>query len=77
MHYNKIENSTATGPHCTTNGFKVPFFMPYLSSSKIISHHFHVDNNKGESVIGHDMIIDRKLMVQLGLFEDFRCQLLQ
>ena len=51
--------------------------MPELSSSKINNHHFHVDNEKGDSDIGYDMIIGRDLMVQLGLTADFKRQLLQ
>ena len=51
--------------------------MPGSSSSKIINNRFHVDNKKGESGIGYDMIIGRDLMVQLGLTADFKCQVLQ
>ena len=46
---------------------KVPFRMKYFSSSKIITHHFHVDNAGGDSRMGYDMIIGRELMAQLGL----------
>ena len=51
--------------------------MPEFSNSKTINHHFHVDNNKGESGIGYDMIIGHELMVQLGLTDNFKRQLLQ
>ena len=51
--------------------------MPEFSSSKIISHRFHIDNNEGESGIGYGMIIGRNLMVQLGLSVYFKCQNLQ
>ena len=51
--------------------------MPFFSSSKIIQHHFHVNNDKGELGIGYDMIIGRDLMLQLGLSNDFKCQVLQ
>ena len=51
--------------------------MPEFSSSKIIQHRLHVDNNIGESGIGYDMIIGRDLMVRLGLSADFKRQLLQ
>ena len=44
---------------------------------KIINHQFHVNNDKGESGIGYDMIIGRDLMVQLGLTAYFKCQVLQ
>ena len=43
---NKLEYSTAAGLCCKTHDNKVPFFMPELSSSRIIEHHFHVDNKK-------------------------------
>ena len=56
---------------------KVPFCMPELSNIKIILHHFHTNNNEGESGIGYDMIIGRDLMVQLGLLADFKRQVLQ
>ena len=74
---NKVEYSTAAGVYCTTHDVKVPFCMPELSRSKIINHCFHVDNHKGKSGIGYDMIIDHDLMVQLGLTSDFKRQLLQ
>ena len=51
--------------------------MLEFSSSKIINHHFHVDNYEGESGIGYDMIIGHDLMVQLGLAEKFKRQFLQ
>ena len=51
--------------------------MPEFSSSKIINHSFHIDNDKGESGIGYDMIIGRDLMVQLGLTSNFKRQILQ
>ena len=51
--------------------------MPELSSNKIINHLFHVDNDKGESGIGYDMIIGRDLIVQIGLTATFKRQVLQ
>ena len=51
--------------------------MPEFSSSKIITHCFHVDNDKGKSGIGCYMIIGRDLMVQLGLTANFKRQVLQ
>ena len=51
--------------------------MPEFSSSKIINHCFHVNNDKGESSIGHGMITGRDLIVQLGLTVKFKRQLLQ
>ena len=71
MRSNKVEYSADAGVYCTTPDVKVPFCMPGYSSSKIINHLFHVNNDKGESVIGYDMIIGRDLMVQLGLMADF------
>ena len=77
MWYNKVEYSTTAGVYCTTHDVKVPFCMPEFSSSKIINHRFHVDNNKGESGIGYDIIIGRGLMVQIDLKADFKRQILQ
>ena len=51
--------------------------MPEFSIRKTINHPFHVDNDKGESGIGYDMIIGRDMMVQLGLTTKFRIQFLQ
>ena len=51
--------------------------MPEFSSSKIINHRFHANNDKGESGIGYDMIIGRNLMVKLGLTAGFKRQVLQ
>ena len=51
--------------------------MPHFSSSKIIEQLFHVDNDKGESGIGYDMIIGCDLMIQLDLMANFKCQVLQ
>ena len=50
--------------------------MPELYTIKIINHRFHVDNNKGESGVGYDMIIFRDLMVQLGFTSKFKYQIL-
>ena len=52
-------------------------FMPEFSSSKTTLHHFHVDYNEGDSGIGYNMIIFRSLMLQLGLSEEFKHQVLQ
>ena len=41
-----------------------------------MNHHFHVDNNKGESGLGFDMIICRDLIVKLGLTDEFKNQVL-
>ena len=51
--------------------------MPGFSRRKIIEHPFHVDNDKGESGIGYDIIIGHDLMVQLGPLADFKRQVLQ
>ena len=40
-------------------------------------HYFHIDNNKGDPVIGYDMIIGIDMMVQIGLTAAFKDQLLQ
>ena len=55
----------------------MPVFIPYFSSSNIILHRFHVDNNEGKSGIVYGIIIVRNLMVQLGFSEDFKRQVLQ
>ena len=62
--------------YCTTPDVKVPFFMPVFSISNIINHRFHVNKDKVDLVIGYDLIIDRDLMVQLGLTDDFKSQVL-
>ena len=67
----KVEESTATGTYCTMHDVKVPFCMPCFSFRKIVSERFYVDRNKGESLIGYDMIIDCDLMVQLGISDNF------
>ena len=77
MRSNKVEYSTSAGVYCTTHDVKVPFCVPELSISNIINHRFRVDNDKGESGIGYDMIIGRDLMVQLGLTAHFTRQELQ
>ena len=51
--------------------------MTELSISKIINHCFHVDNDKGDSGIGYDMIIGYDLIVQIGITADFQRQVLQ
>ena len=77
MRSNKVEYSKATVPYCMTYDTKVPFCMPSFSSIKIIFHRFHIVTNKGEPGIGYEMIIGNDLMVQLGLLEKNKCQLLQ
>ena len=67
MNSKKVGYSTAAGPYCTTHEAKVPFCMPDFSRRKIIFHRFHVDNNEVELVVGYDIIIRCKLMVQIGL----------
>ena len=74
---NKVECITAAGVYYTTHDVKVPFCMTKFSSSKMINHRFHVDNNKGDSGIGYDMIIGRDLMVQIGPAAEFKHQVLQ
>ena len=77
MCYNKVEYITTAGVYCTTQDDKSIFCMPEFSGSKIFNHCFHVDNDKGESGKGYDMIIDRDLMVQLDLTAKFKQQVLQ
>ena len=56
---------------------KYLFDFPEFSRTRIIEHHFRVDSNKGESGIVYDVIIGYDLMVQLGLKDDFKRQVLQ
>ena len=77
MRSNRVEYNTAAGVYCTTHDVKVPFCMLEFSGSKKINHRFHIDNDKGESGIGYDMIIVRELMVQLGLAANFKRQVFQ
>ena len=63
MRSNKVDYSTAAGVYLTMHDVKVYFCMPDFSSSNIINHRFHVNNNKGESVIGYGIIIDNNMMV--------------
>ena len=51
--------------------------MPEFYSSKIIFHRFYVDKNEGELEIGYEMIIGHELMVQLGLSDGFKRQVLE
>ena len=77
MRSNKVEYSKSAGMYCTTHDINVSFYMPDFSISKIIKHHFHVNNDKGDSGIGYDMIICRDLMLKLVLAADFKHQVLQ
>ena len=77
VHSNKAECSTAARSYCTTHDAKVPFCMPYFSSSNMILQHFIVDNNEDESGIGCDMIMGRDPMAQIILSVDFKHQFLQ
>ena len=71
MRSNKVECIIADGVYLTTHDVKVPFFIPDVCSRKIMNHSFHVNNDKGESGKGYDIIIERDLMVQLILTADF------
>ena len=77
MRYNKVEYIAAADVYCTTHSVKVPFCMLEYFSSKIMNDCLHVDNNNGELDIVYDMIIGHELMVQLGLMDDFKRQILQ
>ena len=69
-----VQPLTCTAQHMTSKWISL---MPEFSSSKIINHHFHVNNNKGDLGIGYSMIIGRDLMVQIGLTANFKHQFLQ
>ena len=77
MRSNKVEYSTDDGMYYTTHDAKVPFCTPDFSSIKTINHCFRVNNDKGESGIGYDIIIGRDLMLYLGLTDNFKHQVLQ
>ena len=61
----------ADGPYVTTHDVKVPFSISDFSGRNVIMHHIHVDNNKGESRIGYDMIIGCELIVHLVMKANF------
>ena len=77
MNYHKVEYSTAAGLYHMTYDVKLEFYMSEISSSNIILHQFHVDNNEGESGNGYGMIIGRNLMVKIVLSAEFNFQVLQ
>ena len=77
MRSNKVEYSTSAGLYCTAHDVKVDFCMPDFSSSKIIEHHFHVNNKNGELGIDYDMMTGRDMMVDLILSTNFKNQVLQ
>ena len=66
-----------TGKYFTTHDVKVKFCMQEFSSSKIILHRFHVDNNKGESGVGYNIIFGSGQMLQIELMANFKRQVLQ
>ena len=63
IHSNKVEYSTDAVTYWTTHDVKVSLIMLEFSSSKIILHHFHDNNNEGELGVYYDIIIGRDLMV--------------
>ena len=77
MRFNNVEYSTATGVYCTAHDVKVNFCMTEFSSSKIINHLFHVENNNSKLGIGYGMIIGFDLMIQIGLTADFKRHVLK
>ena len=74
---NKLEYITDNGVYFLTHDIKVTFCMPEFYISKIFNHRFRVDKDKGKSGTGCGMIICRDLMVQLGLTDDFKRQVLR
>ena len=77
MRSNKVEYSTDAGTYCVMHDIKVSFCMPEFSSSKIIFHRFHIDNDEGKLGIDYEIIIVCDLMVQLGLTANFKRQVFQ
>ena len=63
--------------YCKTHEVNVPFCMSDFLSSKIINHHFRVNNDKGESGIRYEIIIGCDLMVNLVLTADSDHQVVQ
>ena len=77
MSSKKLEYSTGAWTYCTTHDVRVPFCLPEFSSTKITSKKFHVDNNEVKASIVYDTIIGHELMLQIGLLEYFKHQVLQ
>ena len=69
MHYvckmrsDKLDYITAVSMYCTYNDIEVTFCMEKFSTSYIVNHRFHDDNDKCKFSIGYDMIIGHELMV--------------
>ena len=72
-----MESIASAGLYFTTHGVNMSFVMPEFSSSRIINHHSHVNNDKGKPYICHEMLIGCALTVQLILLSDFKRQVLQ
>ena len=68
---NKFKYIIVSGPYNIAHEVKVPFRMTEISSSKIITPHFHVYNAEDDAGISYDMVIGCDLMVQLGLKSNF------
>ena len=57
IYFNKVKYSTSAVTYCKTHDVKVPYCVPEFSSSKIVLHCFHFDNNEVELLIGYNIII--------------------
>ena len=55
----------------------MPFLLAEFSIRKITTHHFHVDDEKGYTYIGYDMIIGYNLMVNLELISNVKSKVLE
>ena len=58
-------------PYKTTHDVKVPFNMPELSSKKMITNSFQVENAQDGTGIGYATIKGHDTMVELGLKAKF------
>ena len=66
-----------SGPCKTTHDVKVPFNMPELSSRKMITNSFQVENAQDGTGIGYATIKGHDMMVKLGLKAEFGRQIME
>ena len=68
---NKITYDTAGGDYSTKHDVKINFTLPEFSSSKIITHRFHIDDDRKHNNLGYDMIIGQDIMRKIGCITDY------
>ena len=71
---NTVQPQDCITQHMTS---RCNFTLHIYLSRKVISYHFHVDNDKSKSGIGYEMIIGHNLMLQLGLLAEFKRKVIQ